>query len=31
MIPRIIEFSVRNRWTVIVAWLGIAVWGLYAC
>src|SRR5512146_1819761 len=30
MIARIIEFSVRNRWMVIIAWLGIAVWGLYA-
>src|SRR5256885_6096321 len=30
MIARIIEFSVRNRWLVIIAWVGIAVWGLYA-
>src|SRR5512146_2413382 len=30
MIARIIEFSVRNRWMVIIVWLGIAVWGLYA-
>ena len=30
MIARIIEFSVRNRWQVILAWVGIAVWGLYA-
>ena len=30
MIARIIEFSVRNRWLVILAWIGIAVWGLYA-
>src|SRR5215471_12637061 len=30
MIARIIEFSVRNRWLVIIAWIGIAVWGLYA-
>src|SRR3954462_8061293 len=30
MIARIIEFSVRNRWLVITAWIGIAVWGLYA-
>src|SRR3954469_25606814 len=30
MIARIIEFSVRNRWLVILTWLGIAVWGLYA-
>ena len=30
MIARIIEFSVRNRWMVLLVWLGIAVWGLYA-
>src|SRR5690349_11316879 len=30
MIARIIEFSVRNRWMVLAAWIGIAVWGLYA-
>src|SRR5512136_2120403 len=30
MIARIIEFSVRNRWMVIIVWLGIAAWGLYA-
>src|SRR6476659_8286858 len=30
MIARIIEFSVRNRWLVIIVWLGIIVWGLYA-
>jgi Cu(I)/Ag(I) efflux system membrane protein CusA/SilA len=30
MISRIIEFSVRNRWLVIFAWLMIAVWGIYA-
>ena len=30
MIAKIIEFSVRNRWMVIIAWLGIAIWGLYA-
>ncbi len=30
MIARIIEFSVRNRGMVIIAWLGIAIWGLYA-
>src|SRR5882724_7370904 len=30
MISRIIEFSVRNRWLVILAWLGIAVWGVFA-
>ncbi len=30
MIARIIEFSVRNRWLVILAWVGIAIWGVYA-
>ena len=30
MIAKIIEFSVRNRWLVIITWLGIAIWGLYA-
>src|SRR6266576_3456818 len=30
MIAKIIEWSVRNRWLVIFAWLGIALWGLYA-
>src|SRR6187551_3214202 len=30
MISRVIEFSVRNRWLVILVWLGVAVWGLYA-
>ncbi len=30
MIARIIEFSVRNRWMVIAAWVGVAIWGLYA-
>src|SRR5215208_2771220 len=30
MISRVIEFSVRNRWLVILIWLGVAVWGLYA-
>src|SRR5438874_6606750 len=30
MIARIIEWSVRNRWLVIVTWLGVAIWGLYA-
>jgi len=30
MIAKIIEFSVRNRWMVIVVWIGIAIWGLYA-
>ena len=30
MISKIIEFSVRNRHPVIIAWVGIAIWGLYA-
>src|SRR5215212_9271864 len=30
MISRVIEFSVRNRWLVILVWLGGARWGLYA-
>src|SRR5215470_1655968 len=30
MIAKIIEYSVRNRWLVILAWAGIAIWGLYA-
>jgi Cu(I)/Ag(I) efflux system membrane protein CusA/SilA len=30
MIARIIEFSVRNRWLVILLWLGIALWGGWA-
>src|SRR5512138_1861250 len=30
MISKIIEFSVRNRWLVLLVWLGIAAWGLYA-
>jgi Cu(I)/Ag(I) efflux system membrane protein CusA/SilA len=30
MIARVIEFSVRNRWFVILAWLGVALWGVYA-
>src|SRR4051812_44548311 len=30
MIARIIEYSVRNRWLVILLWLGVAVWGGYA-
>src|SRR5438045_8108031 len=30
MIAKIIEWSVRNRWLVIFAWLGIALWGIYA-
>src|SRR3954447_96195 len=30
MISKIIEFSVRNRWLVILVWAGVAVWGVYA-
>src|SRR3954452_22912375 len=30
MIARIIEFSIRNRWLVILAWVGVALWGVYA-
>src|SRR3954468_24450596 len=30
MIARIIEYSVRNRWLVILLWLGVAVWGGWA-
>jgi Cu/Ag efflux pump CusA len=30
MIAKIIEFSIRNRWMVILVWIGIAIWGLYA-
>src|SRR5690349_4889404 len=30
MIAKIIEFSIRNRFLVLLAWLGIAVWGVYA-
>ncbi len=30
MIAKIIEFSVRNRWMVILIWVGIALWGMYA-
>src|SRR3954447_18770219 len=30
MISRIIEFSIRNKYLVLLAWLGVAVWGLYA-
>jgi Cu(I)/Ag(I) efflux system membrane protein CusA/SilA len=30
MIAGIIEFCVRNRAMVIIAWLGIALWGTYA-
>jgi Cu(I)/Ag(I) efflux system membrane protein CusA/SilA len=30
MISRIIEFSIRNKYLVLVAWIGVAIWGLYA-
>src|SRR5512146_1631095 len=30
MIAKTIEFSVRNRWMVILAWVAIAIWGMYA-
>ena len=30
MIARIIEFSIRNKYLVLLAWLGIAMWGLFA-
>jgi Cu(I)/Ag(I) efflux system membrane protein CusA/SilA len=30
MIEKIIEFSIRNRFVVILATLGVAVWGVYA-
>lgn len=30
MIARIIEFCVRNRTMVILAWVGVALWGVYA-
>src|SRR6187397_131108 len=30
MISRIIEFSIRNKWLVLLVWTGIAIWGLYA-
>src|SRR5512136_3124842 len=30
MIAKIIEFSVRNRWMVILVWTAVAIWGLYA-
>src|SRR6184192_4960216 len=29
MIARLIEFSVRNRWLVILAWCAIALWGVW--
>jgi Cu(I)/Ag(I) efflux system membrane protein CusA/SilA len=30
MISKIIEFSVRNRWLVILVWAGVAIWGVWA-
>lgn len=30
MIAKIIEYSIRNKWLVLLVWAGIAVWGLYA-
>lgn len=30
MIARIIEFCVRNRAMLILAWVGVALWGIYA-
>src|SRR5438105_728197 len=30
MIGKIIEFSVRNRWLVILLAIGVAIWGVYA-
>lgn len=30
MIARIIEFSIRNRWLVLLCWAALAVWGLFA-
>ncbi|HEX8521529.1 MAG TPA: efflux RND transporter permease subunit, partial [Tepidisphaeraceae bacterium] len=30
MISKIIEFSVRNRWLVLLLWVGVAIWGVYA-
>src|ERR1051326_202503 len=30
MIAKIIEFSVRNRWLVLLVWLAIALWGVWA-
>lgn len=30
MIAKIVEFSVRNRYLVILAWLAVAIWGIYA-
>ena len=30
MIERIIEFSIRNRFVVILATLGVVIWGIHA-
>jgi Cu(I)/Ag(I) efflux system membrane protein CusA/SilA len=30
MIAKIIEYSIRNKYLVLLVWAGIAVWGLYA-
>ncbi len=30
MIHRLIEFSLRNRWLIIVLYLGLALWGYWA-
>ena len=30
MIERIIEFSIRNRFLVILVWTGVAIWGIHA-
>ena len=30
MIERIIEFSIRNRFLVILIWLGVAAWGIHS-
>ena len=30
MIDRLIEFSLKNKFIVVMLWIGIAVWGLWA-
>jgi Cu(I)/Ag(I) efflux system membrane protein CusA/SilA len=30
MIEKIIEFSIRNRFLVILVWMGVALWGVHA-
>src|SRR3990172_6232348 len=30
MIERVIEYSIRNRFLIIIVWLGIAAWGVYS-